>query len=100
MGESKSPQVSRLLCVFQHKFNSEPARVVLIPLRYINIYIYIYTVVHEQAVLLYHSSSVLFDTQDALSRNRIPSNFIPMWHLTAQPFSVTYVSSGMMKQMY
>ena len=49
---------------------------VSIPLFFIpSIYIYIYIVIHRQTVSFYQNSSVWLDTQDALSRDRNPSNF-------------------------
>ena len=41
----------------------------------LDIYIYIYIVIHRQTVSFYRNSSVWLDTQDARSLDRNPSNF-------------------------
>ena len=50
---------------------------------YICVYIYIYIVIHEQTVSLYHSS-VWLDMQDASSWDRSPDDFMPVGYLTTE----------------
>ena len=72
------------------------------PMKYVytNLYIYIYIIFHRQTVLLYYNSSVWLDTLDASSWDRIPPTFLLDLVSNHSAISVTYVRSGIIKQMY